>query len=199
MARPERFELPTLWFEARCSIQLSYGRTRASVPVHLGCFKKRLLGTDSSRPRRNPRFYLLSYEAGNIRALGMDVKERAGIALAVLIGIVSLYLGLSQFIRDHTPPVPTRRFDTTKCVTIPDLPKGSLLTGKACVGMTKAEVAGQIGRPLQVNTDVTAAGKNEQWMYGDGKYLFYFENDTLIAFQEPSFIRIKRLSQHQVP
>jgi hypothetical protein len=26
MARPERFELPTLWFEARCSIQLSYGR-----------------------------------------------------------------------------------------------------------------------------------------------------------------------------
>jgi hypothetical protein len=26
VARPERFELPTLWFEARCSIQLSYGR-----------------------------------------------------------------------------------------------------------------------------------------------------------------------------
>ena len=26
MARPERFELPTLWFEARRSIQLSYGR-----------------------------------------------------------------------------------------------------------------------------------------------------------------------------
>jgi hypothetical protein len=26
MARPERFELPTLWFEARCSDPLSYGR-----------------------------------------------------------------------------------------------------------------------------------------------------------------------------
>jgi hypothetical protein len=26
MARPERFELPTLCFEGRCSIQLSYGR-----------------------------------------------------------------------------------------------------------------------------------------------------------------------------
>ena len=26
MARPERLELPTLWFEARYSIQLSYGR-----------------------------------------------------------------------------------------------------------------------------------------------------------------------------
>jgi hypothetical protein len=29
MARPERLELPTLWFEARCSIQLSYGRYKA--------------------------------------------------------------------------------------------------------------------------------------------------------------------------
>ena len=28
VARPERLELPTLWFEARCSIQLSYGRWR---------------------------------------------------------------------------------------------------------------------------------------------------------------------------
>ena len=27
LARPERFELPTTWFEARYSIQLSYGRT----------------------------------------------------------------------------------------------------------------------------------------------------------------------------
>ena len=27
MVRPERFELPTKWFEATYSIQLSYGRT----------------------------------------------------------------------------------------------------------------------------------------------------------------------------
>ena len=27
LARPERLELPTLWFEARCSIQLSYERS----------------------------------------------------------------------------------------------------------------------------------------------------------------------------
>ena len=26
LARPERFELPTTWFEAKYSIQLSYGR-----------------------------------------------------------------------------------------------------------------------------------------------------------------------------
>ena len=31
MVRPERFELPTLWFVAKCSIQLSYGRARSTV------------------------------------------------------------------------------------------------------------------------------------------------------------------------
>jgi len=29
--RPERFELPAFWFVARRSIQLSYGRTLASL------------------------------------------------------------------------------------------------------------------------------------------------------------------------
>jgi hypothetical protein len=28
MVRPERFERPTYWFVASCSIQLSYGRTK---------------------------------------------------------------------------------------------------------------------------------------------------------------------------
>src|SRR5258708_17942585 len=37
VARPERLELPTLWFEARCSIQLSYGRT-IKILHHLASF-----------------------------------------------------------------------------------------------------------------------------------------------------------------
>jgi hypothetical protein len=36
MVRPERFELPTLWFVARCSIQLSYGRiTERSAEISI--------------------------------------------------------------------------------------------------------------------------------------------------------------------
>ena len=31
LARPERFELPTNWFEASYSIQLSYGRVELSI------------------------------------------------------------------------------------------------------------------------------------------------------------------------
>jgi hypothetical protein len=31
MARPERFELPTNWFEASYSIQLSYGRVGCAL------------------------------------------------------------------------------------------------------------------------------------------------------------------------
>ena len=33
MVRPERFELPTFWFVARRSIQLSYGRTVLSLLI----------------------------------------------------------------------------------------------------------------------------------------------------------------------
>ena len=68
VARPERFELPTLWFEARCSIQLSYGRTRASVPVHFSRFKKRLRGGELAlrigRGQRRLEFLLFFQERG---------------------------------------------------------------------------------------------------------------------------------------
>ena len=40
VARPERFELPTTWFVARYSIQLSYGRVRVAI-----LFDLRLPGT----------------------------------------------------------------------------------------------------------------------------------------------------------
>ena len=36
MVRPERFELPTAWFVARYSIQLSYGRVNRSGIMRIG-------------------------------------------------------------------------------------------------------------------------------------------------------------------
>ena len=57
MVRPERFELPTTWFVARYSIQLSYGRTEKLV---MPCFdagaskrrSKRRNYSDSARMRQ---------------------------------------------------------------------------------------------------------------------------------------------------
>ena len=63
MARPERFELPTSWFVARRSIQLSYGRNGqtdghafadciGAVRVRLEC---------SARPRQGREYYHINY------------------------------------------------------------------------------------------------------------------------------------------
>jgi len=57
------------------------------------------------------------------------------------------------------------------------------------VGMTEEETKDSDykrfdwGRPRRVNTTSTAAGKTEQWVYGDGRYL-YFTNGILTAVQE---------------
>ncbi len=49
MARPERFELPTNWFEASYSIQLSYGR--AERPVYMRWWAP-LIFSRQAHPRR---------------------------------------------------------------------------------------------------------------------------------------------------
>ena len=41
MARPERFELPTTWFVARYSIQLSYGRGEQRIMRIGRCWVKK--------------------------------------------------------------------------------------------------------------------------------------------------------------
>ena len=50
MARPERFELPTAWFVARYSIQLSYGRAEKGAKYPAAPMRV----STGSRSRRRP-------------------------------------------------------------------------------------------------------------------------------------------------
>jgi len=52
------------------------------------------------------------------------------------------------------------------------------------IGMTASQVLNHSnwGKPLSVNRTTTASGTKEQWVYGEGNYL-YFENGKLIAIQ----------------
>lgn len=51
------------------------------------------------------------------------------------------------------------------------------------LGMNKDEViASSWGRPRRVNRTINASGTHEQWVYGDGNYL-YFINGTLTTIQ----------------
>ncbi|MBI5792765.1 MAG: hypothetical protein HZA63_14945 [Rhodocyclales bacterium] len=52
------------------------------------------------------------------------------------------------------------------------------------IGMTQAQVLNETnwGKPERVNRTTTAAGTREQWVYGNGNYL-YFHNGTLTSIQ----------------
>ncbi len=60
MARPERFELPTFWFVARHSIQLSYGRT-----LIYSVTQRRMLMPDGAAIRRWER--ILTFPVGPLK------------------------------------------------------------------------------------------------------------------------------------
>jgi hypothetical protein len=69
MVRPERFERPTYWFVASCSIQLSYGRTLRGIQLYKDSGDSGLgqpPGVDRwwARWHDFPRFSALSSEDG---------------------------------------------------------------------------------------------------------------------------------------
>lgn len=52
------------------------------------------------------------------------------------------------------------------------------------IGMTTNQILhnSKWGKPYSINTTIDASGKYEQWIYGNGKYL-YFKNGKLTSIQ----------------
>src|SRR5690348_11336103 len=102
LARPERLELPTLWFEARCSIQLSYGRAkkltctplqRDSLPAgkRKTCAARRR-GTGEPSPRLSSHgayFFRLDFvEDADFARLPEGINGLAQILLRKLVDVI---------------------------------------------------------------------------------------------------------------
>ena len=73
MARPERFELPTPWFVAKYSIQLSYGR----IAEDANCGGERGIRTldgafEPHTPLAGERLQPLGHLSGNARCTGIE-------------------------------------------------------------------------------------------------------------------------------
>src|SRR6266849_4045720 len=93
LARSERFELPTLGFEVRCSIQLSY--ERASLFNGLGG-KPNFLGTDWALKRPPKTFSVFSIIRLGRRGLGERLRrERIGRLHSQPPGLLQLTLQFS--------------------------------------------------------------------------------------------------------
>lgn len=58
----------------------------------------------------------------------------------------------------------------------------AILKGSVYVGMSKEMAREAWGKPLDINTTITSYGRHEQWVYGDGNYL-YFDDDKLTTIQ----------------
>jgi hypothetical protein len=80
MARPERFELPTLCFEGRCSIQLSYGR----VP---------LLYLNPCRKRQRSQFPVGGKQMRAATRLRIPVSVQIVLRIRKLPAVLLLVLG----------------------------------------------------------------------------------------------------------
>jgi hypothetical protein len=57
-----------------------------------------------------------------------------------------------------------------------------ILEGSVQIGMTKQMCIESWGKPEDINTTIGSYGRHEQWVYGNGNYL-YFENGILTTIQ----------------
>lgn len=93
-----------------------------------------------------------------------------GIALVVFIGVFAYRCSSLQVARNR--------------VAVPDKPTVAAVPGGGvAIGMTAAQVlASTWGKPKDINRTTRASGVHEQWVYGNGNYL-YFENGVVTSIQ----------------
>jgi len=58
----------------------------------------------------------------------------------------------------------------------------AVLAGRVRVGMTAAQVEAGWGAPLEVNRTTSARGRDEQWVYGERRYV-YLTNGVVRTIQ----------------
>lgn len=98
------------------------------------------------------------------------------------------YGTLSSHCKDEEGPAALRRLmrEQTEAVQSFEMIERTRLEGlpKVRIGMSPSQVAenSNWGRPKSINSTITARGQTEQWVYGNGRYL-YFTNGKLTAIQ----------------
>ena len=102
-------------------------------------------------------------------------KGTRNFLLALLAVVAALIVLVSIATISDAPRIPERHISTTQCIE-------SSFGTKACLGMTKGEVASVWGQPSTVNRTVIENKSSEQWVYGDR--LLYFDGDLLTGFQD---------------
>lgn len=88
-------------------------------------------------------------------------------------------------VREKWEPANCKKIDLPGLTAIPTPKASTKNKGKSgvSIGMTKADVlASSWGKPQRINKTTNAYGTHEQWVYGNGNYL-YFENGLLTTIQ----------------
>ena len=60
---------------------------------------------------------------------------------------------------------------------------GVIAEKKIRIGMTAEQIRAAWGKPEKVNSTITARGTHEQWVYGDGQYV-YFDEGVMRSLQQ---------------
>jgi hypothetical protein len=127
--------------------------------------------------------YQIVTDNGEVRYVSELDLTRLQFNLELWRSIGDNYLKISQNIYSEQPDKFVSRLKRRSRAASAAAAKARARKGGVRIGMTTNQVlASNWGRPRSVNRTVTARGTTEQWVYGDGNYL-YFEDGVLVTIQ----------------